>query len=173
MDCFHGSLLTLMIVLFAFCLGIGVPSLVVYNITPNELNTNSSNTNNNTTKLVECYHDTRTFVLASGITAIIVSALIAGFAVIFVYLTKHNSCSGDGWQTAIIPGLISAFFFGMVMGYGGAYIFNAECLDNTSKYHMLWVIGCVTFSISTFVVGISILTCIGFMCNGWFNAEDD
>ena len=155
------SLLSLII------LEIGVSSLVIYGTTDYQTITNSSIN----LETINCYNSLRHFNFWYGIYSCVQFALFVFLGVLF-YILDKKAKDDASLGILILTAVLGLFYFAIGAAFSGSVLFPNECKEIKTTYYIIWAISCTTFSLCAGIVGISLLSCLGSMCNGYMNADD-
>ena len=165
MDTVNKLLLIPASLLFLIILEISISSLIIHQNTSDLI----SNSTMNSEQVVDCYNYMRRFNFWYGVMSCVNLVVFTSLVVIFYILEYHNMSDGS-LGILILVCLIEAGYFITGVLMSGISLFPGKC--ELLREQMLWIITCVTFSLSISVAGIAFLTCLGSMCNEYMNADD-
>ena len=154
--------------LFLIILEISISSLIIHQTT-SDLIYDSVNNTVISEQVVKCYNNMRNFNFWYGILSCVNLAIFTFLVVIF-YILDFRDMTDGSLGILILIAFIEADYFITGVLVSGISLFPGKC--ELLREQMLWIITCVTFSLSISVAGIAFLTCLGSMCNGYMNADD-
>lgn len=165
MDTINKLLLIPISLLFLIILEISISSLIIHQNTSDLI----YNPANNTESVVKCYNEIRHFNFWYGIMSCVNLAIFTFLVIIFYVLEFHKNTDAS-LGILILTCFIEAGYFMTGLFITGFSLFPGEC--QLLREQMIWIITCVTFSLSMFAIGVAFLTCLGFMCDGYMNSDD-